>query len=113
MRKGESGKHRNRLLLFWKNHALGLSGALLLWEPIDKGAYFGLRAVKIPLGLLLILLGGLLLQRTASGVMAMGYTWSLCLTIRASAAARWWHHYPILLRSGSRGVWWAGGRGCM
>lgn len=48
MREGKCGKHR--ILLFWKNHVLGLSGALLLWKAIDKGAYFGLVAVRIPLG---------------------------------------------------------------
>lgn len=65
----------------------------------------------IPLGLLLILLGFFLLQRAASRVRVMGYTWSLCVTIRASATAHWGHRYPVLLRSGSTGVLWAGGRG--
>lgn len=89
MREGKCGKHR---ILFWKSNALDLSGVLLLWEPVDKGADFGLRAVRIPLGVLLILL----LQRAASGVR------SLWLTTQSSAAAPWWRHYPVLLRSGAQ-----------
>lgn len=81
MREGKCGKHR--ILLFWKNHVSGLSGAFLLWEPIDKGAYLGLRAVRIPLSLLLTILAGVLLQRAASRVRAVGCTWSLCLTKRS------------------------------
>lgn len=89
MREGKCGKHR---ILFWKSNALDLSGVLLLWEPVDKGADFGLRAVRIPLGVLLILL----LQRAASGVR------SLWLTTQSSATAPCWRHYPVLLRSGAQ-----------